>query len=202
MFRFSLKWILAAMVYAAIAAAAFSQESWVYADLLCAASLLALGYAVMLIIYARGARQAASAGFAVFMLLLAVCMLVTPNSVPTQRILLAAGVGQPPILPTPTSPTPAPSATFAGSGAWNLVPNSGAATISNSPYSLSLAPPPTATFVSFPSEFDVTLKLRAANAVATMTCGLFGALLALVAYRRTRILAPPLASGARGEPRG
>lgn len=56
MFRFSLKWILAAMVYAAIAAAAFSQETWVYADLLCAASLLALGYAVMLTIYARGGR--------------------------------------------------------------------------------------------------------------------------------------------------
>ena len=56
MFRFSLKWILAAMVYAAIAAAAFSQESWVYADILCAVSLLALGYAVMLVIYARGER--------------------------------------------------------------------------------------------------------------------------------------------------
>ena len=42
MFRFSLKWILAAMVYAAIAAAAFSQETWVYADLLCGATLLAL----------------------------------------------------------------------------------------------------------------------------------------------------------------
>lgn len=120
------------------------------------------------------------------MLLLAVCMLVAPHSVPTQRILIAAGVGESPIAPL--APTPTPNATFA-SGAWSLVPNSATATITTAnPYSLNLAAPPTAAFVSFPSQVDITLKLRAANAVATMTCGLIGALLALVAYSRTRAL--------------
>jgi hypothetical protein len=100
MFRFSLKWILAAMVYAAIAAAAFSQQTWVYADLLCGAALLALGYALLLVIYTRGPRQAAAAGFAVCMILIAAVVQISPDSVPTLRILTATGIGQPPILPT------------------------------------------------------------------------------------------------------
>jgi hypothetical protein len=198
MFRFSLKWILAAMLYAAIAAAAFSQQSWVYADLLCGAALLALGYAVLLVIYARGPRQAAAAGFAVCTILLATCMLLAPDSVPMLRILSAAGIGQPPILPSPMTTAVPPTATFSSassgalsfsapssitavpapnaSAAWSLVPNTG----------LGFSMTPT---------FDISLKLRAANALALMLIGLAGCLLGLAAHRRAhRTASPPLAS--------
>ena len=182
MFRFSLKWILAAMVYAAIAAAAFSQESWAYADVLCAASLLALGYAVVLIVYARGARQAAATGFAVFMILLASCMQLSPESIPTLRILTAAGGIPTPILPSPTIGFPATgSATFNSSGA--IVTGSSSFTPSTATWAL--RPTPISLFPASPP-FDISPKLRAANAIATMTIGLVGCLLGIVAFRRAR----------------
>lgn len=196
MFRFSLKWILAAMVYAAIAAAAFSQQTWVYADLLCGVTLLALGYAILLVIYTRGPRQAAAAGFAVCLILLATCMMVAPDSVPTLRIVIATGIGQPPILPTPSSPVMPPSATFS-SGTLNLSPP---ATISSSYPSPNASPGwwliqnSLANSTASPT-FDLALKLRAANAVALMLVGLAGCLLGLAAYRRAqRTASPPLAS--------
>lgn len=190
MVRFSLKWILAAMVYAAIAAAAFSQESWVYADLLCAASLLALGYAVLLTIYARGQRQAAAAGFAVLMVLLAACILLAPQSVPTLRIVLATGVGQTPILPTPSTPAPATwtaGGTFSG-GTLSLrqSPNLPASIAPGSAWAVATTP---TVYSPAAAQLDITHKLRAANAVATMTLGLVGALLGLLAYSRARIIA-------------
>lgn len=52
--RFSLKRILAGTVYVAIAAAAFSQTTWVYADVLWATSLLAVAYVATLATFARG----------------------------------------------------------------------------------------------------------------------------------------------------
>jgi hypothetical protein len=189
MFRFSLKWILAAMVYAAIAAAAFSQETWVYADILCAVSLLALGYAVMLIIYARGERQAAAAGFAVFMVLLAACLLMAPQSVPSYRILAAAGVGQTPMTPGPlAAPPPATWVTPASPRMLSVTGSTAAATYS--PY----APPAnasltvSATPVFFPTAVmpDITFKLRAFNAIATMIIGLLGCVLGVAAYRRAK----------------
>jgi hypothetical protein len=197
MFRFSLKWILAAMVYAAIAAAAFSQQAWVYADLLCGAALLALGYAVLLVVYTRGPRQAAAAGFAVCMILMAAVVQISPDSVPTLRILTAAGVGQSPILPTPTAPVGPPTATFS-TGTLNFTPGT-VGTINS--YALPNAssvwrsvPISRATFSSSPP-FDITLKLRAANAVTLMLAGLLGILLGLMAYRRAqRAEAPALAS--------
>jgi hypothetical protein len=182
MFRFSLKWILAAMVYAAIAAAAFSQQTWVYADLLCGAALLALGYALLLVIYTRGPRQAAAAGFAVCMILIAAVVQISPDSVPTLRILTATGIGQPPILPTPTTPVIPPAAATFSTGTLSLTPGS-IGTI-NSSGAFSSSPP-----------LDITLKLRAANAVTLMLAGLLGILLGLMAYRRAqRAESPTLAS--------
>jgi hypothetical protein len=182
MFRFSLKWILAAMVYAAIAAAAISQQSWVYADLLCAASLLALGYAVVLIIYSRGARQAAAVGFAVFMALLALCIQAAPESVPTLRILTVAGIGHQELAPL-TPPTPMlASGTFLSSstvatGNLNFTP------------SATVWPAPTLYPISSLTgsvESNITPKLRAANAVATMLIGLLGCLLGVLAFHRAQ----------------
>ncbi len=190
MFRFSLKWILAAMVYAAIAAAAFSQETWVYADILCAVSLLALGYAVMLIIYARGERQAAAAGFAVFMVLLAACLLMAPQSVPSYRILTAAGVGQTPITPMPKGPSaqaliwsPAAPSTLSATGD-PYTPTYPTYSAPAASARVSLIGP---TFAQQPVIMpDITSKLRAFNAIATMTIGLLGCLLGVAAYRRAK----------------
>src|SRR5262245_46462201 len=84
-FRFSLKWALVATVYVAIAAAAFSHGMPLYADLLWILSLIAFGYAVLLIVYARSAQQARAAGFAVLALCFLCCAYMVPDSVPTSR---------------------------------------------------------------------------------------------------------------------
>jgi hypothetical protein len=194
MFRFSLKWILAAMVYAAIAAAAFSQETWVYADLLCGAALLALGYAILLIIYARGPRQAAAAGFAVCVILLATSMLVAPESVPALRVVTATGLAEMPILPT--TPPGFATGNLQASGAWwsagPAIPSSQFQSSPNATLSIVTASPVP---VAATPTFDITLKLRAANTIAVMLVGLFGCLLGLAAYRRAQHTAStPLAS--------
>jgi hypothetical protein len=184
MFRFSLKWILAAMVYAAIAAAAFSQQSWVYSDLLCAASLLALGYAVVLIIYSRGARQAAAVGFAVFMILLAVCIQAVPESVPTLRILTAAGINGQELAPlTPAAPMPATGmATFSSAG------TIATGNLNFTPSTTVWAAPTLYPISSLTGNVEpiIKLKLRAANAVATMVIGLLGCLLGVLAFHRAQ----------------
>jgi hypothetical protein len=198
MFRFSLKWILAAMVYAAIAAAAFSQQTWVYADLLCGAALLALGYALLLVIYTRGPRQAAAAGFAVCMILIAAVVQISPDSVPTLRILTATGIGQPPILPTPTTPVIPPAAATFSTGTLSLTPGSigtiNSYALPNAPSGWRSVQSSSGAFSSSPP-LDITLKLRAANAVTLMLAGLLGILLGLMAYRRAqRAESPTLAS--------
>src|SRR5688572_18802717 len=92
--RFSLKWILAGMAYAAVAAAAFSQQTWVYADVLWAASLLAIVFAAILACFARGRRQVAAAGFVFAGACFLLCLIFgDAGAVPTTRLLLAAGVG-------------------------------------------------------------------------------------------------------------
>jgi hypothetical protein len=63
--RFSLKWILAAMVYVAIAAAALGTGKWHFADVLWILTLLAVGYAILVAAFATGRRRVLSAGFAV-----------------------------------------------------------------------------------------------------------------------------------------
>src|SRR5262245_24174438 len=93
--RFSLKWILVGVAYVAVAAAAFSQTTWVYADVLWAASLLAVVYAALIAAFARGRRQAAAVGFVVASACFLLCVWLTNgNGVPTTRLLVAAGVGQ------------------------------------------------------------------------------------------------------------
>jgi hypothetical protein len=183
MFRFSLKWILAAMVYAAIAAAAFSQETWVYADLLCGAALLALGYAILLIVYTRGPRQAAAVGFATCVILLATALVVAPQSVPTLRVITAAGLAEQPILPA--TPPSFATGNLQSSGAWwNVGPGVPTSQFQSSPNAtLSIVAASPVPVVATPT-FDITLKLRAANAVALMLVGLLGCLLGLMAYRR------------------
>jgi hypothetical protein len=61
--RFSLKWILAVMVYIAIAATALGQPSWLRSDTLWVITILSNVYAATLAVFARGRRQVAAVGF-------------------------------------------------------------------------------------------------------------------------------------------
>jgi hypothetical protein len=63
--RFSLKWILAGMVYVAIAAAAIARGEWYYADVVLGLTIVGLTFAVVTAIYSRGKRQACAVGFTV-----------------------------------------------------------------------------------------------------------------------------------------
>src|SRR5688572_27732308 len=87
--RFSLKWLLAGTAYAAVAAAALTQDSWVWADIVWALSLVAFAFAFVVACLARGPRQAAALGFVAFSGCYLVCLQFAESSIPTSRILLA-----------------------------------------------------------------------------------------------------------------
>lgn len=179
-FRFSLKWMLLAMVYAAVAAAAFTQRNWFYADVLWAVSMGAVGYAVLLTIYARGERQARAAGFVVLAISFLACLYLAPNSMPTHH--LAGALPAPsdevaqvqyayttPVTPLPATPAPSPYAPA---------------------YAPSFPPPAQPPLVAAPVTIAFTgpvsfvFRFSAANAVAALVAGLIGGVLGAVAYRQ------------------
>lgn len=187
-----MKWILAGMVYVAIAAAAFSQESSVYADLLWAVAFVAVCYALLLAAVSKGRGRTMAGGFALFAIGFALCAAFAQDATPTARILEAAGVNQygtplPHLLPpaqaysTPAAHPVPPPAVFSQ-------PSSPTATIHS--YSmLQPATPQGAPLTLYPTPVIMgpslfPQKLRAANAVAAMACGLLGCMLAVGAYRR------------------
>jgi hypothetical protein len=202
--RFSLKWILAGVAYVAIAAAAFSQTTWVYADILWAASLLAVVYAALISVFLRGRRQLAAAGFVVASFCFLLCLTLGGDSVPTRRLLVAAGVGQ-------SGQTVAASAAPA-SGTWALVASGttpprwiGSSTLSST-MGASAPPNPSVTAPTGPSfmssgvnavavpglpplaaavvpPVDYGIYVRAGNAVGMMLIGLMGSLVGLLGYR-------------------
>ncbi len=178
--RFSIRWLLAAMLYTAIAAAALTQDHWAYADVLWLATFLAFAYAVLLACYLRGERQARAVGFAVVAACVVLCLVFVPDALPTQRILAACGVGQDQLVfaPPPTMATgtfvasqPVPMsygvASTGSSGSWTLQQR----------YASSIA------VASQPST-SAALKLRAANALTAMLAGLVGCVLGVAAFRR------------------
>jgi hypothetical protein len=77
--RYSLKWLLAAMSYVALAAVALAQPTWYYADALKAAAFFATLAAVVGAIFNRGARQRAAVGFLAGSALLTVCLFLFPG---------------------------------------------------------------------------------------------------------------------------
>ena len=206
--RFSLKWILAGVAYVAIAAAAFSQTTWVYADILWAASLLAVVYAALVAAFLRGRRQIAAAGFVVGSFCFLLCLTLGGDSVPTTRLLVAAGVGQ-------SNQPGAPPATATAS--WALTPSNSAtlnlryggppkASSFNSTLGIasSASPPATASgtisgagvnsyavpmIVAAPSAFppiDFGIYVRAGNAAGMMVIGLMGSVVGVIVYRSAR----------------
>ena len=156
--RFSMKWLLAGMVYVALAAAAFSQTHWAWADGLWVASFIALCYAAALAFNACGNRQARAVGFLVGGVSLLIAIQCSPDSVPLGRIVDAFW---PDWTITYAAPTPLTSS--------NPFPT----------YSVnSRMAYPT------PEMGDFIVKRRAANAVGIMVAGLIGAILSAVAYRQ------------------
>jgi hypothetical protein len=180
-FRFSLKWMLLAMVYAAVAAAAFTQRNWFYNDLLWAVSMAAVGYAVLLIIYARGERQARAAGFVVLAIGFLACLYLAPNSMPTRHLASA--------LPTPSDEVAQVQYAYATP---TITPMPAAPSASTYPPPYVPAIPPTAQppIMAAPVTFAYTgpvsfvFRFSAANALAVLGAGLVGCVLGAVAYRK------------------
>lgn len=154
--RFSIKWTLAGMVYVAVAAAAFSNRAWYYADGLWLASLIAYSLSLVMAIFARGRRQLAAAGFVAFGGVFLLCQEFAPTAVPTDRLLYACGlVSEVTVVPRSLQYRTPPSTSY-----WPMAP---------------AAP--------FPRR-DETPIYRAADALAVTAFGLLGAVLAPVALRR------------------
>lgn len=187
--RFSLKWILISMAYAALSAAALTQDGWAYADALWAITLIAVAYALLVAIIATGKQRSTALGFALFAIIFLACTVVTPESVPSQRLLITAGVevGDT-IVPT------AASSTYASVAAAQFSPSTGSLSYST-PLSVTVAGPPARPYTP-PAGQAFTLvsgaerfapKLRAANSVAAMTFGIIGAVLGSYAWRRVSL---------------
>lgn len=191
-FRFSLKWLLFVMLYAAIAAAAFSHGHWAYADILWTASFIAFGYALLLVCVERGPRQAGALGFVIFFACYLLCLFFAPDGLPTTRLLVAMGAAgdESLVAPSPQFAAPSPwqlrmnpSAPSGGNlqlQSGTLMYSTGVATVTAAPYN------PAAVGKSYIAGLSFPLKLRSANAVGAMIAGLIGCLLAAVASRRHR----------------
>jgi hypothetical protein len=96
-FRFSMKWLLAAMVYVALVAAAFTRAGSWWADGLWLVSFLAIVYSCGVVIYAEGARRARAGGFLIGAIALLIARLLGPGSTPVGRIAS--------VIPTPANVT-------------------------------------------------------------------------------------------------
>lgn len=180
--RFSLKWILISMAYAALSAAALTQDAWAYSDALWAITLVAVAYSILVAIIAAGKQRATAAGFAVFAISFLVCVAAVPESVPSQRLLVAAGVE----IGDTIVPVAAPGgfASVAASGTFS--PSTGALSYS-APLSVTVAAPPTGqAFKMISSAERFAPKLRAANASGAMLFGIVGAALGSYAWRRVK----------------
>ena len=179
--RYSMKWILAAMVYVAIAAAAFSQESWVYADLLWLVTFVAFGYAFLRGCTGIGAQRWRATGFVFLSLCYVVCLHFSPESVPTGRLLVS--VFESPIAPPPavySAPVVSSPQVIYQSAPGGMV----AIRQPQIPPGTGWRPNPARTVGV--ADYHTAFMARAANAIATMFSGLVGCLLGSLAYNRAR----------------
>jgi hypothetical protein len=192
--RFSLKWVLVGMAYAAVAAAAFSQTTWVYADVLWTLSLLAVVYAGLIATFARGQRQMAAAGFVAASVVFSLCVFAGSGSVPTLRLLTAAGIGAQSEQPMPMPPYYAPQPVITTrrpvtiermtpNGPVKSVTYVQEARVAPTP---TLAAPLPATPFAAPMVVDFSMYIRAGNAVGMMLFGGLGCVLGLIAYKAAR----------------
>jgi len=188
--QFSLKWILVAVVYVAIAAAAFSQQSWVYADILRAVSLLAVVFSALLAFMGRDKGRVAAAGFLVASLAYIACVafgqLSGSEVAPTKRWLVAAGYSPNfSLFPSIANAAAAPSA-YSPVATGTLTLQSAPAATFYAPSTSTLPGRATITTVAAPPTAlaDFGIYVRAANAVSMMLFGGLGALVGLLAFKQ------------------
>jgi hypothetical protein len=189
-----MKWLLAGMVYVALAAAAFSQAHWVYADLLLWVSLFAVCYAMVLGIVARGERQARAVGFAVGMVSLLIVGNSSGGNGPVARLFYAVTPTQPAMAGPVVLP---PGAVVSYRAAPMAAPAISPTTVPALPLPAVTGIPPTAVTgipaqvvwprASYVAENEkLVVRLRAANAVSSIAAGLIASLLGALAFRQAR----------------
>jgi hypothetical protein len=195
--QFSLKWILVAVVYVAIAAAAFSQQSWVYADILWALSLLATVFAALFAFMGRDKGRVAAAGFLLAGLAYIACVAFGEigggDVVPTKRWLAAAGYSPSfPFFPNfANAATATPVYSPVATGTLTLQSAPAATVYAQSTSTLPSKPMPAPAPLTAPTPpADFGIFVRAANAVSMMLFGALGALVGLFAFKRTSQTTP------------
>ncbi len=188
--RFSLKWILISMAYAALGAAALTQDGWAYADVLWVITLIAVAYSALVAIIGSGKTRATAVGFAVFAFIFLASVVASPESVPSQRLLVAAGVEFGDTI-VPIS-VPGAYRSLAASAAFS--PASGSLSYA-APLSVTVASPPSGQSYTPPAGQAFTMisgaerfapKLRAANSIGATLFGILGAALGSYGWRRIK----------------
>jgi hypothetical protein len=89
--RFSLRWLLAATAYGAVAITAIASKSNVLADIVWGASWLALSFAVVVACLGRQRQQAAALGFLTLAAAHVAGLYLIPDRTPAMRLFSAAG---------------------------------------------------------------------------------------------------------------
>jgi len=182
--RFSLKWALAAMAYVALAAAALSQRSPVWAGLLWTATIFAFCYA-LLVCFAWDDRRAAALGFVVVSIVYYVHQQMAPTQALPRQILVAAG------LDTWQVPNTFEIYVTQGAPANNKQPGEVVqqgeivAEVVDDPIGAA-NPKPVKVRRTVMERAFATTRLQAVSAIGFMAAGLTGALLGVLAFRRGR----------------
>jgi len=82
-----MKWLLAAMVYVALVAAAFTQEGWWWPDLHWFIAFIAFCYEASRAIYGVGVRRASAVGFVMGSVILLAAVGIAPEGRPPRRLV-------------------------------------------------------------------------------------------------------------------
>jgi hypothetical protein len=191
-FRFSMKWLLAGMVYVALTAAALTQPGWAWADALWVVSFLAICYAGLLAIYAAGARRARAVGFLTGSLALVAAMHFAPQSVPVGRIVEALAPANV-LTATPTSQLPVVYPTYSAPASGGFRGQTVVA-----PLYQSQAAYQSGYYVPVSVLNPQADRTRAGGALAVMLAGFEGSLLGALAHRQCRTAAGSGNGGAGG----
>ena len=89
--RFSIRWLLAATAYVALATAAIATGNVLLTDVVWAVTLLAVCFAIVVVCVARRQRQAMALGFVVLATAHLAGLYLMPNRVPAMRLISVAG---------------------------------------------------------------------------------------------------------------
>ena len=175
--RFSMKWLLAGMVYVALAAAALTRPHWGWADVLWALSFIAVCYAATLAFNFTGERRSRAVGFLIGSLLYAGALHLSEDVGPLARLVIASA-----------------PATNAALPAYMASPRRASATTGIPGWSATMSPQISAPATPYQSFIAVSplaapnygLQIRTANAVGVMLAGLIGSILSALTYRKSQ----------------